>query len=140
MTLQAIFCTSFKAEMLTGQHNILTNTIKLALYNSNATIGAATTVYTTSNEIVGVGYSAGGITATGANIWTDGTTVGFSFNSPIFGPMTVSDVRAGLFYNASVGNKAIGTIFFGTSQLCTNQSLFIAYGGNNTANGLFALI
>ena len=60
-------CTSFKTELMTATHNFTNstgNTFKLALYDNSASFTAATTAYTTSNEISGSGYSAGGGTLT----------------------------------------------------------------------------
>lgn len=134
------FCTSFKQDILQAQQNVLTNTIKLALYTSSATIGHATTAYTTTNEISGAGYTAGGITLSGANIWTDGTTVGFTFTNPTFGPMTASNIQSGLLYNSTVSNKAVGVIGFASPLTCTNQSLELLLPASTTNTGFFKLI
>lgn len=133
-------CTSFKTELFTGEHNILTDTIKLALYTDDAVINAGTTVYTTTDEVSGPGYTAGGVTLTDATLWTDGTTAGFVFSNPTFGPMTVSDIRAGLFYNSSVSDKAIAVIGFSQNVFCINQSLVIQFPANTTTNGLIKIL
>ena len=60
-------CTSFKQELLVGSHNFTASsgdTFKLAMYTNSASFDAATTAYTTSNEVSGTGYSAGGGTLT----------------------------------------------------------------------------
>ena len=129
--------TSFKQQILDAIHDINTDTIKLALYTSTSTIGAATTVYTTTDEVSGSGYTAGGITLTGGTVWTDGTTVGFTFDNPTFGAMTVSGIRAALFYNSSKSNKAIGVIGFGSDLTCTAQSLEIQLPLSTATTGLF---
>ena len=70
-------CTSFKTELMTGTHNFTAstgNTFKLALYDNNASFTAATTAYTTSNEISGSGYSAGGGTLTNVTPTSSSTT------------------------------------------------------------------
>lgn len=132
--------TSFKAQILAGEHDMDTDTIKLALYNSTSSIGAATTVYTATNEVTGSGYTAGGITLTGGTIWTDGTTVGFSFDNPTTGVMTVSGIRSALFYNSSKSNKAVGVIGFGSDITCTAQSLQIVLPVSSTTTGLFKFL
>lgn len=56
-------CTSFKSELMQGVHNLTTTTgdvFKIALYTSSASLTAATTAYTATNEVVGTGYTAGG--------------------------------------------------------------------------------
>ena len=70
-------CTSFKQEILVGTHNFTAssgNTFKLALYTNSASPSAATTAYSTSNEVSGTGYSAGGGTLTSVTPTTSGTT------------------------------------------------------------------
>ena len=57
--------TSFKTELYQAIHNLSTDTLKIALYTANADLNAATTVYTTSNEVTGGGYVAGGVVLTG---------------------------------------------------------------------------
>ena len=60
-------CTSFKKELLEGVHNFKNSggsTFKLAMYTNSASFTAATTAYTTSNEISGTGYTAGGASLT----------------------------------------------------------------------------
>ena len=70
-------CTSFKKELMTATHNFTNgsgNTFKLALYTNSASFNAGTTAYTTSNEITGTGYSAGGGALTNVTPTTGGTT------------------------------------------------------------------
>ena len=80
MAITSAICTSFKQEILVGTHNFTAtsgNTFKIALYTSSASLGAATTAYSTSNEITntsGSAYTAGGATLTSVTPTTDGTT------------------------------------------------------------------
>jgi hypothetical protein len=69
-------CTSFKQELLQAQHNFTASTgdtFKLAMYTNSASFTAATTDYTTSNEVSGTGYTAGGGTLTNITPTTSGT-------------------------------------------------------------------
>ena len=61
MAIAQAMCTSFKAEILDEQHDLVADTIKIALYTSSASLGAGTTAYSTTNEITGSGYTAGGV-------------------------------------------------------------------------------
>ena len=61
MSISQAMCTSFKSEILDEQHDLLADTLKIALFTSSASLGAGTTAYSTSNEISGTGYTAGGI-------------------------------------------------------------------------------
>ena len=77
MAISQSLCTSFKRQLLQGQHNFTASTghtFKLALFTSAATLGATTTDYSTSNEVVGSGYTAGGGTLTNVTPTTSGTT------------------------------------------------------------------
>ena len=62
MAITQAMCTSFKSEALQEGHQLATDTIKIALFTSSATLNATTTAYSTSNEISGTGYTAGGVT------------------------------------------------------------------------------
>ena len=77
MAITQAMCTSFKQELLEGVHNFKNSggsTFQLALYTSSASLGAATTAYTTSNEVSGTNYSAKGGTLTRVDPSTSGTT------------------------------------------------------------------
>ena len=76
--------TSFKTELYTGVHNLSTNTLKIALYTASADLNEATTVYTTSGEVTGTGYVAGGVTLTGVTINSSGFTAYVDFADVVF--------------------------------------------------------
>ena len=67
MAITQAMCTAFKQSLLDGEMDFSSDTaqtFKIALYTSNATLDATTSAYTTSNEVVGTGYTAGGNTLT----------------------------------------------------------------------------
>jgi hypothetical protein len=106
--------TSFKAECWQAVHNLLTDTLKIALYNGNASLDQSTTVYTTTNEITGAGYTAGGQTLTGATINSSGFIVYADFADPSWaGSLTA---RYALIYNASKANKSVAVLDFGADK------------------------
>jgi hypothetical protein len=111
--------TSFKAELYQAVHNLLTDTLKLALYTGDATLGPDTTVYTTSNEITGTGYTAGGKVVTGVTVNSSGYVAYVSFDNLIWTP-AVFTTRAGLLYNSSKANRSIAIIDFGADKTATN--------------------
>jgi hypothetical protein len=114
----AIFQTqtiSFRQEMLQAVHNLLTDTIKMALYTSSSNINEDTTVYTTTAEVSGGGYSAGGQTITGAQISASNGIVYVTFNNVVWTPATFTTAGA-LIYNASKGNKSIAVLSFGADK------------------------
>ena len=125
--------TSFKAELYQAVHNLLTDTIKIALYTSNASLDAATTVYSTTNEVVAAGYTAGGNTLTGATINTSGYVAYVNWNNTSWtGAMTA---RCALIYNASKSNKAIAVLDFGADKTSTTTFL-IAMPQNTSTTAL----
>ena len=87
-------CTSFKKELMTATHNFTNssgNTFKLALYTNSASFNAATTAYTTSNEVGNSGtYSAGGGTLTNVTPTTSGTTALTDFADITFTSATIT--------------------------------------------------
>lgn len=110
---------SFKAEILQGVHNLLTDTLKLALYVSTATLNEDTTAYSTTDEVVGTGYSAGGIVLTNVTINTSNSVVYVSFANPAWAPASFT-TAGGLIYNASKGGKSIAVLSFGADKTATN--------------------
>lgn len=110
---------SFKAELLQAVHNLLTDTLKLALYTSNATLDENTTVYSATNEVSGTGYSAGGIVLTGATINTTNSVVYVDFNDAVWSPAAFT-AAGGLIYNVSKGNKSVAVVSFGADKIATN--------------------
>jgi hypothetical protein len=107
---------SFKEEMLKGEHNLSSNTLKIALYSTSASIGPGTTAYTTSGEVSGSNYSAGGNTLSGVSITVSGGTVYVDFTDSVWSSATISDVSGALIYNSSVSNKSIAVLDFGVSS------------------------
>lgn len=103
MAITQAFCTSFKQELLEAVHDFrLTggDTFKIALYTSSATLSAATTAYTTTQEISGTGYSAGGGTLTRIDPTTSGTTAYTDFADFTWSTSTLT-ARGALIYNTT---------------------------------------
>jgi hypothetical protein len=109
--------TSFKAEVYQAVHDLLTDTIKIALYTSNANLDETTTVYSTSEEVVASGYTAGGEVMTGVALNTSGYTVYVNWANVSWS--TSVTARCALIYNASQGNKSIAVLDFGSDKTST---------------------
>lgn len=112
------FCTSAKTGFLTGTYAPLTDTMKIALYTSSATLDATTTIYTTSGEVVGTGYTAGGNTLAGASIGSSGTTSWITFSDSAWTTATIT-ARGALIYDSSKSNAAIAVLDFGADKTST---------------------
>jgi hypothetical protein len=123
--------TSFKAQLYEGVHNLLTDSLYIALYTANANLDASTTVYSTANEITGTGYAAGGKLITGVTVQSDGYTAYVSFANPTWNPAAFT-TRCALIYNVSKGNKSIAVLDFGSDKTC--NSTFVITLPANTAN------
>jgi len=121
--------TSFKAELYQAVHNLLTDTLKIALYTGNASLDSATTVYSSTNEVVASGYTAGGNTLTGVTINTSDYTAYVNFNNTSW--TSALTARCALIYNASKGNKSIAVIDFGSDK--TSATTFLITMPANTS-------
>ena len=113
--------TSFKAELYEGVHNLVSDTIKIALYTSSADLNAGTTVYTTSNEVTGTGYVAGGVTMTGITVGSSGYTAFVDCADVEYNAAVTA--RCALIYNASQGNKSIAVLDFGSDKTSANFTI-----------------
>jgi hypothetical protein len=109
--------TSFKKELYQAVHNLATDTLKIALYNGNANLNADTTAYTTSNEVVASGYTAGGNTLTGVAISSSGSTAYVNWANTVW--TAALTARCALIYNVTQGNKSIAVIDFGADKTST---------------------
>lgn len=123
-------CTSFKKELLEAKHNFLNsggNTFKLAMYTNSASFNAATTAYTTSNEVSGTGYSAGGGTLTRVDPSSSGTTAFTDFSDLTFSTATVT-ARGALIYNDSAsGDPTVVVLDFGGDKTSTAGDFTIQF-------------
>ena len=113
--------TSFKTQLYTGVHNLLTDTLKIALYTANADLNESTTVYTTTAEVTGTGYVAGGVALTGVTINSSGFTAYVDFSDVVFNASVTA--RCALIYNVTQGNKSIAVLDFGSDKTSTNFTI-----------------
>ena len=156
-------CTSFMGQVLNGGHQFgsitlvsrtsLTaptiDTFKAALYLASATVNASTTAYSSSNEVSGTGYTAGGVTLTGSPVWNAPTatnssaTAGVAFTTPTasitYTTVTLSTAfDAVLIYNSTQNNTAVSVHTFG-SQTVTAGTFTLTMPSNTTSTALIRL-
>lgn len=134
MAFEQTLTTSFKQDVLLGVHNLVADTIKIALFTAEADLTASTTVYSSSNEVVGTGYTAGGLVLAGATVLTSGTTAYVDFNNAVW-PVANFTARGALIYNASKGNKAIAVLDFGSDKT-TTTSFTVQMPANTVSSAL----
>jgi hypothetical protein len=113
--------TSFKLELYQAIHNFTTDTFKIALYSGSANINEATTVYSTSNEVTGPGYTAGGIALTGVVLGSENYTAYVNFANAVFGASVTA--RCALIYNSSKANRSVAVLDFGADKTSTNFTI-----------------
>ena len=123
--------TSFKKELYQGIHDLTTDVLKIALYNGTADLNEDTTAYTTTAEITGTGYSAGGKVLTGTTIGSSGYTAFVDFDDVEWSP-AVFTARCALIYNSSKANRSIAVLDFGSDK--TSDATFTIVMPVNDAN------
>ena len=141
MAITTAMCTSFKKEVLEALHDFNTTSgsvFKIALYTSAATLGASTTVYSTSNEVVGTGYTAGGNTLTNIDPVTSGTTGFADFADTTWTSATITAAGA-LIYNSSQSNKAVAVLSFGGDKTSTNGDFVIQFPVADASNAIIRI-
>jgi hypothetical protein len=133
-------CSSFKQQLFLGEHDLDTDTIKMALYISAATLDASTTVYSTSNEVSssGTNYTAGGNTLTGATVSLSGTTAFVDFADTSWTTATFT-ARGALIYNSSKSNKAIAVLDFGSDKTATSGTFTVQMPANTSTDALIRI-
>jgi hypothetical protein len=129
MAISQAMCTSFKVDILSGTQNFTTGTTrvyKIALYTSSANLDAATTSYSSANEVVGAGYTATGNTLTVSQIPTSGGTTSFlSFADTTWTSATIT-ARGALIYE-STQNKAVAVLDFGSDKSSSASNFTIQF-------------
>jgi hypothetical protein len=135
MAITQAMCSSFKQQILLGEHDLDTDTIKIALYTSAATLSAATTAYTTSDEVVCTGYTAGGNTLAGATVSLTGTTAFVDFTDTTWTTATIT-ARGALIYNSSKSNKAVAVLDFGSDKTSTAGNFTVQFPANDSSSAI----
>jgi len=123
--------TSFKVQILKGVHNFSTGsgqTFKIALYNNSASFTAATTAYTTTNEVAASGtYTLGGGTLTKVTPTSSGTTALTDFADISFTTATITAFGAMIYNDTATGNPAVAILDFGGSKSSTAGTFTIVF-------------
>jgi len=143
MAITSALCTSFKKELLERKHDFNAtggHTFKIALYTSAASLDAATTNYTTSGEVVGTGYTAGGTTLTNIDPTSSGTTAFIDFNDATWASATITAAGA-LIYNTTTDGgtgttNAIAVISFGGDKTSTNGDFVVQFPVADASNAI----
>jgi len=149
MAIAQAMCTTFKQELMLGTHNFATNgnAFKLALYaeggggksSTTATLGAATTAYTTTGEVANSGsYTAGGGTLTKVAPTTSGTTALTDFADISFTTATITAMGA-LIYNDTNSDKAVAVLDFSSNKTSTSGTFTIQFPTADASNAIIRI-
>ena len=146
MAITQAMCTSFKVELLQGKHDFTASsghTFKLALFTSSASLGAATTDYSTSNEVSGTGYSAGGSALTSVTPTSSGTTAFGDFADLTFSTATIT-ARGAIIYNTTTGGgssttDAVVVLDFGADKTSTAGDFTIQFPTADASNAIIRI-
>lgn len=156
MAITQSMCSSFKAEILLAVHDFRAtggDTFKLALYTSSASIDANTTAYTTSNEVTGTNYTAGGGSLTNLGVVTSNNTAstgtGFTdFSDLTFANATIT-ARGALIYNSTpsansnanttLTNAAVCVLDFGSDKTSTAGDFTIIFPAATNAAAIIRI-
>ena len=120
---------SFKGELLSGTHNFANggDTFKIALYTSDASLGASTTAYTTSNEVSGSGYTAKGNALTSVTPVADSTTAVCDFADTSFTSASFTARGCLIFNEDATGDPAVCAIDFGGDKTVSSGTFTIQF-------------
>jgi len=142
MAISTAMCTSFKQELLEAKHNFLAsggNTFKLALYTSSATLDAATTAYSVTNEASGTGYSAGGAALTNVDPSSSGTTALTDFDDLTFSSATITANGALIYNDTQAGDPAVCSLAFGGDKTSTAGDFTIQFPAADASNAIIRI-
>lgn len=148
MAITQAMATSFKVQILDGIHNFGTGVVRastaadtfyIALYTSSATLDATTTVYTTSNEVTGTGYTAGGQALTISQVPTSSSTTAYlSFSNVTWSTATIT-ARGAMIYNSTQGNKCVAILDFGSDKSSTAGDFTIQFPAAAAATAILRI-
>lgn len=141
MAITQAMCTSFKTELMTATHNFTNpggNTFKIALYTSTATLGATTTAYSSTNEITGTNYTAGGNTLSSVTPTSTGTTAFTDFADTTWANATIT-ANGALIYNSTSSNKAVIVLAFGGDKTSTAGDFTIIFPTADATNAIIRI-
>ena len=145
MAITSAICTSFKVEILKGVHNFTAttgNTFKIALYTSDATLGAGTTAYSATNEITnssGTAYTAAGATLTSVTPTSSSTTALCDFADVSYTSASFTANGALIYNDSASGDPAVCAIAFGSDTTVTSGTFTIQFPTADATNAIIRI-
>lgn len=139
MSIQTGFTDQALLRLSTGAYNYNTNAFKVALYTSSATLGPSTTVYSSTNELSGGGYTAAGYALTNVTGIVSARTLLITWSDVTTGTLTQSDIRGAMVYNTTVSNEAVYIVDFGANRPKVGETLTIKFPQSSAGVGTIQL-
>lgn len=138
MAIVSSVCDSYLKEIMEGVH-VSTDTYKIALYTSSASLGATTIEYGTAGEVIGTGYTAEGQALVGFSTSIDtGVSILDFTTDPVWTTATIT-ARGALIYNSSKTNKAVAVLDFGSDITASGGDFTIQFPLANSTDGLIRI-
>jgi len=135
-------CTSFKVEILKAVHNFTLstgNTFNIAMYTNSASFTAATTAYTTGNEVTGTGYTAKGYALTNVTPVSTGTTAFVDFGDATWGSSTITARGAMLFNDTASGDPSVVILDFGSDKSSSSGDFTIVFPTGDATSAIIRI-
>jgi len=142
MAITQAMCTSFKKELLEAKHNFLNsggNTFLIALYTSSATLSAATTAYSATNEVSGTNYSAAGNTLTRIDPSSSGTTALTDFADTTWASSTITARGAVIYNDSASGDPSVIVLDFGADKSSSAGDFTITFPAADASNAIIRI-
>ena len=145
MAITSAICTSFKVEILKAVHNFTAssgNTFNIALYDSNASLGASTTAYTTSEEITntsGSAYSAKGKALTSVTPVASSTTAVCDFADISWTSASFTARGCMIFNDSATGDPSVCCIDFGGDKTATNGTFTVQFPTADSSDAIIRI-
>lgn len=136
-------CTSFKVELMKGVHNFTAstgNTFKLSMYTNSASFTAATTAYTSTNEVTASGsYATGGGALTNVTPTSSGTTAFTDFDDLSFTTATITAYGAMIYNSSATGNPSVVILDFGGAKTSTSGTFQIIFPAATSSDAIIRI-
>ena len=135
-------CTSFKVELMTATHNFTLstgNTFNIALYDNSASFTAATTAYTSSNEVIGTAYVAKGNTLVNVTPVSSSTTAYTDFGDSTWSSSTITARGAMIFNDTASGDPSVVILDFGSNKSSSSGDFVVVFPTDNSTSAIIRI-
>jgi len=141
MSITQTIVDSFHTELTQGIHDFRAagDTFKMALYGSGASLNEDTTTYTTTGEVSGTGYTAGGETMTSVDPVLSNNKTLLDFADVEFTTLTVSGIQGALIYNSTQTDRAVAILKFASTVSPSAQTLTVIMPGVTSTSAIIRI-